>query len=176
MKVQPIRRRHFSTIPTFPDGLRTTLPPMGWKLIPLIPFCIFYRSSKRESRVQHSSSTYRLATVLVALLFGLGWGVPVVQAACAPSGSPSPEQCDGLAQHCDGGESASVVCFLHHATGEARAVPLPTPDQHPTGGAGSEAAARSQPSPRASTSLCLSLRRVVRRASRLHARVRVWLE
>jgi hypothetical protein len=133
---------------------------------------------KKHDRVRRSSPTYRLFAALAALLFGLGWGAPVVQAACAPSGSPLSGQCGGpgTTQHCDVGEgSASAVCLSHHANGEALASG-PTSDLHPKAVGGNGAIHRVAPSPRALHSLCLSFRRAVLRASRLHARVRVWLE
>lgn len=67
------------------------------------------------------SSTNRLLTVLVALLFGLGWGAPVGHASCGPMGPSSPNECheSGSERHCEGDVGPSSVCLSHHASQEA---------------------------------------------------------
>ena len=126
-----------------------------------------------------SSPTFQLAAALVALVFGIGWGAPAVQAACAPSGSSAPGHCCAplTTQHCSAKDQpASAQCPSHHIGGEAAFAPVPTPN--PT--VGTDPAIATVSWPQAFTSSFLSsrfsLRRPVLRADRLHARVRVWLE
>jgi len=68
------------------------------------------------------SPTYRFTTVLIALLFALGGGVPTASATCMSAGAMGAKHCGGSesAQHCDGkmGET-SAVCLTHHASQEA---------------------------------------------------------
>ncbi len=124
------------------------------------------------------SSTFRFLTVLVALSFGLGWGMPVLHAACGPMGATSPDQCGatGPEQHCERGlGSPSAVCLSHHASQEALTEEAPSIDTQGEGGSLAESESVLSPLQKA-RSLLSSVRRAGLRAHRLHVSVGLWLE
>lgn len=146
------------------------------KQVPLPPIPTFHRKTDALCRVTDSSSTSRLGTALVALLFGLGWGMPIGHASCAPTGPSSSDHCDasGSSQHCEGEVcTPSAVCLTHHASQEALAGESPSPDLQEGGGAENSLGVDAMA---ASVSALAPNRPVVSRARRLHVSVGVWLE
>lgn len=123
------------------------------------------------------SRTFRLLTVLVALSFGFGWGVPLVHASCGPMGSTAPDRCGtpGSEQHCQSDLGPSGVCITHHASQEALSEKGPSIDTQ--GESGSMAERESVVSLLQKTSTLLSpVRHAVLRAHRLHVSMGLWLE
>lgn len=121
------------------------------------------------------SSAYRLAAALLAVVFGLTWGAPIIQATCAPTGAGSADHCGDTdpAEHCEGMQEVGVaVCAMHHASQDLRT----TRDVEPSfpGVEGSTKSSRLVRT--ASTTSILFSRRAVLHADRRHARVGVWLE
>lgn len=125
------------------------------------------------------SSIYRFSAVLVALLYGLSWGVPVGHASCTPMEPPSPDRCEtsDLRQHCkeDVGPP-SAACLTHHASQGALTGGSPSIDTQ--GGSGGVAGTEPVVSVLQKTSsfLTLVLHAAVPRAHRLHLSAEVWLE
>lgn len=118
-----------------------------------------------------------MAAALLAVLFGVAWGTPLVQATCLSAGSHCGSSVP--AEHCDREQgTASAVCVTHHASQDLRVARIPSVE--PLLGDG--AAAGGLPSgsavaPRSiSPFVLVSARRTVRRAVRSRAHVGVWLE
>ena len=123
----------------------------------------------------HRSPTFRRAAALLAVVFGLAWGAPVVQATCMSAGSSMPDHCgtSAPAEHCEGAQGAvSAVCVTHHASQDLRK----SRDVEPVeGDAAVERDRTRRPTAASGTSIQLS-RHAVDRAVRRHAHVGVWLE
>jgi hypothetical protein len=125
-----------------------------------------------------SSTTYRVSTSVVALLFTLGWGVPSAQAACMSAGTMGAEHCGGTEtqHHCDGEMgAASVVCLTHHASQDARTEQDPSVDAWTTSDGDPFIRSFDLFGQRRAV-LQSSSGSAIQRVRRLHARVGVWIE
>lgn len=127
--------------------------------------------------VTHASATHRLTTALVAVVFGMSWGAPVLQAFCTPTGHTGPNHCGSspAAEHCCERDPSPAVCGSHYARQDLLLAKTPTPE--PSFGGASLNGFISAPAmgPSFVTSIPLS-RRAIRRAVRRHVHVGVWLE
>ncbi len=124
--------------------------------------------------MRNQSSTYRLAAALLAVVFGLAWSAPVVQAVCVPAGPGSSSHCgtSESAEHCERAQGAvSAGWAAHRANQELRTTTDVEPSPAGEEGTGSVRLAQTA----STTSIPLS-RRAVHRAVRRHAHVGVWLE
>jgi len=128
--------------------------------------------------VTDATRTFQRTTVFVALLFVLGWGLPMAHATCIPSGPMAPEHCGGSepGQHCDGEMgAASAVCLTHHASQEARTEQGPSVDPSTTG-SGVQLPRSAEAHLGGATSSASSTEPAIQRVCRLHTHVGVWLE
>ena len=123
------------------------------------------------------SPTYRLSAALIAVLFVLGWGVPLAQAACMSSGSMRAGHCGGTEthQHCDGDMGPSAACLMPLLNQGAHTERGPSVDPLMMGGGDQPVRSSDAIRKRTGTSL-VSTGPALRQDHRLYAHVGAWLE
>lgn len=111
----------------------------------------------------------------MAVVFGMVWATPVLQAVCSPSPHTLPEHCGTSvpSEHCDEMEGMeATLCVPHRARQDFRK----TNDWVAWGGEAIAAENREEGAPEIQGFSVVLPRRTSPRVGRRHAHVGVWLE